>query len=381
MTGVQTCALPIYIAAELRASGRTDLEGAKRLGVERLLREIKRDLEDFRVSYDTWTSEDSLHKSGKVDEVLNFFNSWGLTYPKDGATYLKTTDHGDVEDKPLVKADGTFVYRLPDMAYHRDKYARGHEILIDLWGPDHHAHIATMKAGMKALNFNLVPMAEVRSASTAVPEQRPVAFEVLLIQYCRLLRGGVEQKMSKRAASYVTLRELMEEVGVDAARFFFAMRKPSAHLDFDLDVAKQQSKDNPYYYAGYAHARVCNITVKGLEDKKIAPADVTDGVWRGAYDASRIGPDEAALLKVARQFQRHLEIAARDLDPAFVAEYLRELSGAYQSYYELGKPDPGKKVLCDDEPTRRTRLAVSAAVQQVLRNGFALLGLHAPEKM
>ena len=207
-----------------------------------------------------------------------------------------------------------------------------------------------------------------------------MAFEILIIQYCKLLQGGQEVKMSKRAASYVTLRELMEEVGVDATRFFFIMRKPSSHLDFDLDVAKKQSKDNPVYYAQYAHARIASILRTGIEDKLIDPAEVRNGLWAGAYDPARIGPDEVALLKVARQFRRMVEIAARELDPAVMAEYLRTLSGAYQQYYELGR-DPARKALCDDEPVRRARLAVGAAIQQLLRNGFRLLGLSAPERM
>jgi arginyl-tRNA synthetase len=368
------------IAEELKASGRTDLESAKRLGVKRLLDDIQKDLETFRVRYDAWQSEEALHTSGKVDEVLNFLNSWGHTYTKDGALYAKFKEYGDTEDRPLIKKDGSFVYRLPDIAYHKDKFERGFDTLIDLWGPDHHAHIANVTAGLRMLNFNLVEPEEVRPSPTLPPEQRPVAFKVLLIQHCTLFQAGVEVKMSKRAASYVTLRELMEEVGIDATRFFFAMRKPSSHLDFDMDVAKQQSKDNPYYYAGYAHARVCSITVKGIEEKKIDPKDLKDGVWHGEYDGAKFGTDEIVLLKVIRQFQRRLEIAARDLDPATLAEYLRELSGAYQAYYELGR-DPAKKVLCDDEPVRRARLAVSAAVQQVLRNGFKLLGLSAPERM
>jgi arginyl-tRNA synthetase len=239
-----------------------------------------------------------------------------------------------------------------------------------------------MKAGLKLLNFNLAPIDQVQAGSALPPEQKPVAFEVLIIQHCRLLEGGVEKKMSKRAASYVTLRELMEEVGVDATRFFFAMRKPSSHLDFDMDLAKKHEKDNPYYYAGYAHARIWSITnIKGFEEKKVDPRDVKDGMWRGSYEASRIGTDEIALLKVCRQFRRRLEIAARDLDPAVMAEYLRDLSGAYQYYYELGNRDTAKRVLAEDEGVRRARLAVSAAVQQVLRNGFRLLGLSAPERM
>jgi arginyl-tRNA synthetase len=370
------------IADEIKAQGRTfSIDEIKRYGKDWLLAEIKKDLETFRVKYDTWTSEESLHKSGKVDEVLNFFTTWGYTFPKDGATYLKTTDAGDSEDRPIVKADGTFVYRLPDLAYHKDKYDRGFDILIDLMGPDHHAHVGTMKAGMKLLKYNLTPIDEVKPASALPPEQKAVAFEVLLIQHCRLLQGGQEVKMSKRAASYVTLKELMEEVGVDATRFFFAMRKTNSHLDFDLDVAKKKSLENPVYYAQYAHARICSIYRKGIEEKKVDPADLKDGRWSGSYDSAKLGPDEAEIVKVARAFQRRIEIAARDLDPAALTEYLRDLSGAYQHYYEYGNRDVTRRVLHDDEGIRRAKLAASAAVQQVLRNGFRLLGLSAPEQM
>ncbi len=370
------------IAAELKAQGGTvDLDRAKRFGKDRLLAAIKADLEMFRVRYDNWYSEESLHKSGKVDEVLNFYNSWGLTYPKNGATYLKTSDEGDPEDRPLVKADGTYVYRLPDLAYHKDKFERGNDILIDLMGPDHHAHVGTMKAGLKLLKFNLVPIDQVKAGSALPPEQKAVAFEVLLIQHCRLLQGGQELKMSKRAASYVTLKELMEEVGVDATRFFFAMRKTNSHLDFDMDVAKKKSLENPVYYAQYAHARISSIYRKGIEEKKIDAADLKDGRWSGSFDGSKLGPDEMELLKVARAFQRRVEIAARDLDPAAITEYLRELSGAYQHYYEYGNRDVARRVLHDDEAVRRAKLAASASVQQVLRNGFRLLGLSAPDSM
>jgi arginyl-tRNA synthetase len=370
------------LARELRKEeGPLTLERAKRFGKERLLEEIRRDLETFRVRYDAWTSEEQLHQSGKVDAVLNQFSSWGLTYTKNGATYLRTTDFGDVEDRPIVKADGSFVYRLPDMAYHRDKFERGFGILIDLWGPDHHAHIATLKAGLRALNFNLGPLEQAGLGSTLPPDQRPLAFEVLIIQYCRLLEGGAEVKMSKRAASYVTLRELMEEVGVDATRFFFAMRKPSSPLDFDLDVAKKQSRDNPVYYAQYAHARIASINRIGVEEGRIDPADVREGVWKGRYDPQKIGADEIEILKVARQFQRRIEISARDLDPAVLAEYLGELSEAYQRYYDYGRRDASRRVLHEDESLRRAKLAASAAVQTVLRSGFRLLGLSAPDRM
>jgi arginyl-tRNA synthetase len=370
------------LARELAAQGGpVDLERAKRFGKDRLLEDIRRDLEAFRVRYDVWTSEEALHKSGKVEEVLNFFESWGLTYRKDGAVYLKTSEYGDTEDRPIVKTDGSYVYRLPDMAYHRDKFQRGFDILVDLWGPDHHAHIATMRAGLKMLNFNLVAPDQVRPSPSDTPETRPVAFEVLIVQHCRLLEGGREIKMSKRAASYVTLRELLDEVGVDAARFFFVMRKASSPLDFDLDVARRQSLDNPVYYAQYAHARIGSIYRKGIEEGKVDPADLRDGLWAGRFDPARIGPDEIELLKTARAFRRRVELAARDLDPAVIADFLRELSGAFQRYYEYGNRDASRRVLHDDEEVRRARLAASAAVQQVLRNGFGLLGLSAPERM
>ena len=381
----KNCYMGDYIrtlADELSAAGGTvDLEAAKRFGVERMLQDIRKDLETFRVRFDVWTSEKALTESGKVDETLNFFNSWGLTYQKEGATWLRFKDYGDEKDWPIIKGDGNFVYRLPDLAYHRDKFGRGFDSLINLWGPDHEAHKKTIRAGLKALNFNLVPMDKASAAPTTVPEKQPRTFEVLTIQHCRLLEGGKEIKMSKRAASYVTLRELMEEVGVDATRFFFVMRKTSSHMDFDLDLAKKQNKDNPVYYAQYAHARIAGVYAKGIEEGKVQAADVKDGSWSAEYDSSKIGPDEVTLLKVVRQFQRRLEVAARNLDPAAMAEYLGELSGAYQRYYELGRHDKSKRVLAEDEAVRRARLAVSAAVQQVLRNGFRLLGLSAPERM
>lgn len=370
-----------YIRELAKELGEPDLDRAKRLGVERLLAEIRKDLEAFRVRYDRWQSEEELHRSGKVEEVLNFLESWGLTYRKDGALFAQFKDHGDTEDRPLVKRDGSFVYRLPDIAYHKDKFERGFDTLIDLWGPDHHAHIANVAAGLRMLKFNLVPPEQAKPAPGLPPEQRPVSFQVLLIQHCRLFQGGQELKMSKRAASYVTLKELMEEVGVDATRFFLIMRKPSSHLDFDMDLAVKREKDNPVYYAQYAHARIASIWRKGVEEKKIDPAEIRDGVWRGAFEAARLGPDEVELLHVVRQFRRRVELAARELDPAVLCDYLRELSGAYQRYYEYGNHETARRVLHDDEAVRRAKLAASGAVQQTLRNGFALLGVSAPEQM
>jgi len=374
-----------YIRAlgeELKAQGGpVTFDRAKRYGKDRMLEAIRKDLERFRVRYDTWQSEEELHKSGKVDDVLNKYQVQGLTFTKDGATWAKFSEYGDTMDRPIIKSDGSYVYRLPDIAYHFDKFARGNQILIDLWGPDHHAHIANVTAGLKMLNFNLVAPEEVPPAGGGTPDTAPVAFKVLLIQHCKLLQNGVEVKMSKRAASYVTLDELMDEVGVDATRFFFVMRKTNSHLDFDLDVAKKKSLENPVYYAQYAHARICSIYRKGIEEKKVDAAEVKDGQWAGSFEASKLGPDELELLRVVRAFQRRIEIAARDLDPAALAEYLRDLSGAYQHYYEYGNRDVTRRVLHDDDGVRRAKLAASAALQQVLRNGFRLLGLSAPDQM
>ncbi len=364
------------LAEGLRAQGGpVDLERARLYGRERMLQDIRRDLETFRVRYDTWFSQEALEKSGRVEALLDLYRRGGLTYEKDGAIWLRAKDHGDVEDKVLLKSDGTYAYRTPDLAYHRDKFARGFDILIDLWGPDHHAHVATMKAGLRALGMDLVPLERAGAGSGAV------SFEVLIVQHCRLLEGDREIKMSKRAGSLVTLRELMEEVGVDATRFFFVMRKTASHLDFDLDVAKKRSLDNPVYYAQYAHARIASIWRKGVEEGKIKAGEIQGGLWRGEFDAAAAGPDDVEILRVARQFRRRVELAARALEPAVLADYLREMSGAYQRYYELGNRDPSKRVLADDDGTRRARMAASAAVQQVLRNGFRLLGVSAPEQM
>jgi arginyl-tRNA synthetase len=370
------------LVAELQAQGGpVDLDRAKRFGKDRMLQGIRRDLDRFRVHYDTWQSEEELHRSGKVDDVLNKYQVQGLTFTKDGATWANFQDYGDTQPRPLVKKDGSYVYRLPDIAYHFDKIARGNQILIDLWGPDHHAHIANVTAGLRMLNLNLVPPEEVPPAGGGTPDTAPVAFKVLLIQHCKLIQNGVEVKMSKRAASYVTLDELMDEVGVDATRFFFVMRKTNSHLDFDLDVAKSKSLENPVYYAQYAHARICSIFEKGLTEQKIAASDLHGGLWRGSFDAAAVGSDEIELIKVARSFQRRIEISARDLDPAALTDYLRELSAAFQRYYEYGNRDVERRVLHEDEAKRRGKLASCAAVQQVLRNGFRLLGVSAPEKM
>ncbi|MBI2901944.1 MAG: arginine--tRNA ligase [Planctomycetes bacterium] len=333
-----------------------------RIGKERLLEEIRKTLEDFRVRYDTWYSQEELEKSGRVEKVVEFYRSRGLAYEKDGAQFFKSKEFGDPEDRVLVKSDGSYTYRTPDIAYHRDKFERGFETVIDLWGPDHHAHVATMEAGLRMLD---IPIGTTR------------AFRALLVQHCRLLRGGAEVKMSKRAASYVTLRELIDEVGVDAARYFFIMRKTTSHLDFDIEVAKRQTLDNPVYYAQYAHARICGICEQGRAKGMIDPAEVRNGMWDGPFDAAHLSDGDIELVRACRGLRRAVEAGARDLDPAIVTDFVYRLSGAFQRYYQKFE----NTVLTPEEPLRRARLAACGAVRQTLRNALAILGVSAPERL
>ncbi len=369
------------LAAELEAKhgrGVTDVDLCARFGKDRMIAEIKDDAARFRVTFDTWFSEEALRRSGKVESLLEFYRSWGLTYPKDGATWLKTTDFGESADRVMVKSGGEYTYRTPDIAYHRDKFDRGFDWLIDTWGPDHHAEIANRTAALKALNFNLLPREQFLAAPRGgTPEQKVRCFEVLIIQHCRLLKGGQEVKMGKRAGNIVTLRELMDEVGVDAARWFLTMRKTNSPMDFDLDVAVKTTLDNPVYYAQYAHARVCNIYARGIEKGLVQAGDLREGVWSGDFDAEALGTDEIVLIRHVRSFPRTVERAATAVDPAILCDYLRTLSGAFQSYYQKRE----NIVLAEDERVRRMRLAVCAAVQVTLRNGFTLLGVSAPERL
>ncbi|HKS15744.1 MAG TPA: arginine--tRNA ligase [Planctomycetota bacterium] len=329
------------------------VESCGRLGKEILLGEIKKDLEQFRVSFDRWTSQEELERSGAVTKLVADLKSKGLAYEKDGALWLKSKDAGDTDDKVLVKKDGQFTYRTPDIAYHVDKFGRGWARLVDLWGPDHHAHILGMKIALKMVGL---------------PHDD---FDVLIVQHCRLLKDGQEVKMGKRLASYVTLRELMEEVGVDATRWFFAMRKTDSPLDFDMSLAVKQSAENPVYYVQYAHARTASVLRKGQ----------VEGLYTGPFDASALGPDEVLLIRHVRGLYRAVERAARDLDPSTICTYAHGLAAAYQHYQTAGKNDPSKRILIDDERLRRARLATISAVKVALKNALNLVGVEAPERM
>jgi len=343
-----------------RVTEPATVEACARLGREILLEEIRRDLDQFRVAFDRWTSQEVLEKSGAVAKLVAELKAKGLAYEKDGALWLRSKEHGETDDKVLVKKDGQYTYRTPDIAYHVDKFARGWQRLVDLWGPDHHAHILGMKIALKMLGL---------------PHER---FDVLIVQHCRLLKNGQEVKMGKRLASYVTLRELMEEVGVDATRWFFAMRKTDSPLDFDMSLAVKQSAENPVYYVQYAHARTASVLRKATER---GVAELKDGVYPGSFDASALGPEEVLLVRHVRGLQRTVERAARDLDPSAVCTYAHGLAAAYQHYQTAGKNDPSKRILIEDARLRNARLATISAVKVALKNALALVGVVAPDRM
>lgn len=333
----------------------TDAAAVAREAAGLLLEAIRKDLADFRVRFDVYTREAELQQRGLVTRLLATMKERGLTVEKDGALWLKAEWVGGSEDRPLLKSDGELVYRTTDFAYHLDKFERGFERLINLMGPDHHAHAVEMGAFLRKMGHD-----------------RADSFRVVMPQHCRLMRGTEEVKISKRAATYVTLLELMEEVGVDAARYWFAMRSPNTPMDFDLELAKKQASENPVYYAQYAAVRVSGILRKGAEQGLLDD---------GAPDLSLIGPPELELLRRLRTFEHSVQKVVELLDPSILHQYLSDLAGAYQRYYELGNHDPALRVLCEDVPTRRMRLAVSRAFQQVVVNTLRLMGVSTPERM
>jgi len=316
--------------------------------LERMLADQKDDLAGFRVAFDRWFSEQSLYDSGAVAQTVARLSERGHLYEKDGALWFRSSAFGDEKDRVVRRENGQFTYFASDIAYHADKFARGFDRVVDVWGADHHGYIARVKGALTALGLD--------------PERLTVA----LYQFAVLYRGGEKVAMGKRSGEFVTLRELRREVGDDAARFFYVLRKSDQHLDFDLDLAKSESTDNPVYYVQYAHARVCSVFAQ----------------WGGAAAALRGAPldllggeRELALMQRLAEFPQALEAAARELAPHSIAFYLRSLAGEFHSYYNA------ERILVEDEALRAARLALCAAVRQALANGLALLGVSAPEKM
>jgi arginyl-tRNA synthetase len=351
------------LAAE-RGDRYLDDDGAEALGEIRgfavaILREEQdRDLADFRVHFDEYYLESSLYTSGKVAHTIEALRETGLVYEKDGATWLRTTEFGDQKDRVMVRGNGEPTYFLPDVAYHMDKWARGFHRVINIHGSDHHGTVDRVRSGLRALGL---------------PEGYP---EYVLHQMVRVVRDGTEVKFSKRAGSYTTLRELYEEVGVDVTRYFFQMRKPDAHVLFDLDIALDHSDKNPVYKVQYAHARMCSIFAKaGLSAEDVVP---------GSADLSRLDHElERELIKRLEGFTRMVERAAANTAPHSVCEYLEQTAGAANAWYHAGNPtrNPELAVLVNDTDLRAARLVLARAVQIVLRNGLTVLGIDAPTRM
>lgn len=312
------------------------------------LADCRDDLTEFGVVFDHWFSERALYDSGMVELAVKKLEERGHVYAQDGAKWFRSSHFGDEKDRVVQRDNGQYTYFASDIAYHLNKFERGFDLVIDVWGADHHGYIPRVKGALEALGLN--------------KEQ----LTVTLVQFAVLYRNGQKVSMSTRAGEFVTLRELRHEVGNDAARFFYVLRKSDQHLDFDLDLAKSQSNENPVYYIQYAHARVCSVHEQwGGDLDDLGSAGVT----------TLESDHELALLARLIEYPEAVEVAARDLAPHVIAFYLKDLAGEFHSYYNA------TRVLVDEEPVRLARLALVTAVRQVLRNGLSLLGVSAPEKM
>ena len=316
-----------------------------------IFEDISTTLKRMGITFDNYYNEQSLYENGHVDSVIKELTDKGLVYEKDGATWFKTTELGQEKDRVIIKSSGEPTYRLPDIAYHREKFRRNFDWLVDIFGSDHIATVPDVRAGVEALGYD----------SSKIT--------VILHQFVTLMRDGKQVKMSTRKANFITVDELLDEVGVDAARFFFMMRKPDSQLEFDLDLATKESQENPVYYVQYAHARVCSILRQAVE-KGVALPTTAD-----ADLSLLVEPEELGLLKQMGSFPTLIESCAMDLEPYRVIFYLMELAGLFHSYYNK------HKVISDDGALSRSRLCLISGLRTVFGNGLKLVGLSAPEKM
>lgn len=340
---------------EVTAGGDPDdLDAIRDFAVAWLRREQDLDLKAFGVAFDVYFLESSLYDSGKVDATVKTLVDNGHTFDEDGATWLRTTSFGDDKDRVMRKRDGSFTYFLPDVAYHLDKWQRGFTTVINEQGADHHSTITRVRAGLQALE-------------TGIPEGFP---DYVLHQMVMVTRSGVEVKLSKRAGSYVTVRDLIDEVGRDATRFFLAARRSDSQLTFDIDLARSQSNDNPVYYVQYAHARVCSM-LRRAEDAG-QPFDHSLALSQLALLNN---DQEKTVLNRLARYPEVVENATKNREPQQVAQYLLDLAGDFHSCYNA------VKVMVDDDATRNARLALGLAARQTLRNGLDLMGVSAPEEM
>lgn len=324
-----------------------DLEFFKKVAVDYLLNIIKTDLSNFGVTFDVWTSEKSIRAKGRIEESLKILDEKGLVYKKDNATWLKTTVYGDDKDRVLIKTDGSYTYLVPDIAYHLDKFDRGFDYLVDVFGADHHSYVSRLKASIEALGYDKDKL------------------EVRLLQMVRLLRDGEIVKMSKRTGGNITISELVGEIGKDAARYFFATRSLDGQMDFDINLALKKSSENPFFYVGYANARICSI----LKDAKEKNIDICTDI-KEAIDI-----DSKALLLKVYEFTEVLVSAALKKEPHLITNYVYELASMFHNYY--GK----HKILTDDIKMSEKRLGLIKTVGITITNALKLIGVKAPEKM
>ncbi|MFC4601118.1 arginine--tRNA ligase [Cohnella hongkongensis] len=323
----------------------------RRYGLDKELAKIKRDLARFGVRFDEWYSETSLYESGKVVEVLEALRAKGHVYEQDGAVWLASTTFGDDKDRVLVKNDGSYTYLTPDAAYHMDKYKRGYDQLINIWGADHHGYIPRMKAAMAAMGND------------------PDKLTVLIAQMVSLFQNGEKVKMSKRTGKAITMEDLMDEVGVDAIRYFFTMRSMDSHLDFDMDLAVSKSNENPVFYVQYAHARICSI-FRQAQEQGIALRP-----WQEA-DLTRLAAEqELDLLRKVGELSETIAEAARIYAPHAIIRYVYELASQFHSYYKA------ERVITDDAQQSQARLQLLDAIRIAIANALALVGVSAPDKM
>ena len=331
-----------------------DLDAIRQFAVAYLRREQDLDLQAFSVKFDNYYLESSLYSSGRVEATVGKLKDAGKTYEQDGALWLKSTDYGDDKDRVMKKSDGSYTYFVPDVAYHLAKWERGFTKAINIQGMDHHGTIARVRAGLQA-------------AGVGIPQGYP---DYVLHTMVRVMRHGEEVKISKRAGSYVTLRDLIEWTSKDAVRFFLLSRKPDTEYVFDIDLALAKNNENPVYYVQYAHARICSVLAAWKEKAGGDAATLKD------VDLSALGsPQAQALMLLMARYPDMLANAAAGFAPHDVAFYLRELAACYHSYYDA------ERILVDDEAVKHARLALVAATAQVLHNGLAVLGVDAPHKM
>ncbi|MFE4573781.1 arginine--tRNA ligase [Paenibacillus chitinolyticus] len=320
-------------------------------GLKKELDKIKRDLERFGVKFDEWFSETSIYENNLIDDVLGKLRESGYVYEQDGATWLRTTELGDDKDRVLIKNDGSFTYLTPDVAYHRNKFQRGYDELINIWGADHHGYIPRMKAAMTALGYDANRLT------------------VLIAQMVSLFQNGEKVKMSKRTGKAVTMEDLMDEVGVDAIRYFFTMRSMDSHLDFDMDLAISKSNENPVFYVQYAHARICSIfrqaEEQGVELRGLAQVDLSQLSTEAEYE----------LLRKIGELPQEVAVAAELYAPHRLIRYVYDLAGLFHSYYRA------ERVITEDAEQTQARLALLGALRTVIANVLAVIGVSAPDRM